>query len=1044
MSVGDGSMGDVTDEKAARWQILPPGGSSAPTPSAEQLRAAAPAAGVTVVVGGPGTGKTETLLAAVDARLTAGTSLSRLAVVVGSRREAQRIRRQVLRRTGSAQVAPRITTVHGLSLGWVREFAVGDVPWRLLAAPEQELRIRDLLDELGTQFWPPAYREAVQTRGFARQVRDVIARARQLSMDPADVARVAEAGGDVLFARLADFFEAYLTVSDFDGSLDYAELVYRTRLLLREPEVASAIMAGTDAIIADDIQALDPAQAGLLVDCAVLGIPVHAFGDPQQRIHAFRGATQDAFAALGAVPGARLFELRQGHRNVAAVGAAVAGISGRLSVTGAPPTPTAAPGVEGKVTARVFDDSASQWAHVAADLRNAVVVDGLAWGELAVIMRAGRSQLRPLARELARHGIPVEPAGDDGPLSGHHAVRVLLAGLGVAASPTGPAPDAVPDLLTSPLGRLDGLGLRRLGRALLKAHPGKGGSIELIARSVGEPDLLEACDASEARTVGLLAALLGAARASLASGAPVEEALWTLWDGTDWPAQLKREALSGSLHASGELDAVVALFEVAARRPHLAGASGARTFIAEVLGQEIAADTERELRPGVRGVNLMTAHASASGEWRRVWVVGVQEGSWPRMAAGGLLLDPDRLFTAGLLEAGPRSALGPERQLFHVACSRAREQLHVTSSDDETGSPSRFLDELGVTVQRVHGRPSERLGMSALVGELRRSATDSAMSQGMRRAAALRLARLDRAVDHEGAPWYRPAAPEGWWGGHATTGSTPDRVDPVVIQASRLQELLDCPRRWFLAGRARAEPPRASGASFGDVVHLLAQHAVTDGLGVPQLEEVLERAWEDMEFESAWLAQSELEEARAAITRFVRWQEATPALVLGVEVPFHVEVLVGSRTVALSGTVDRLELLDGRLRVVDLKTGRRLMRPADVRDHAQLGVYQLAAGLGAFDAHAPGVRSVAPPGLLLLRHGQAMPVLVTQATLNEAPTLPDEPLAVGPTWVHDALARAVAIIDSEEFPARRCGGCKWCPFFGSCPAWHRTGIEVGA
>ncbi len=1037
-------MGDVTHKKATRWRILPPAECSPATPSTEQMAAAAPAPGITVVVGGPGTGKTETLLAAVDARLSAGVSLSRMAVVVGSRREAQRIRRQVLRRSGSAQVAPRITTVHGLSLGWLREFAVGDVPWRLLAAPEQELRTRDLLDELGAEFWPSAYRDAVRTRGFARQVRDVIARARQLSLDPSDVTRAAEASGDELFARLADFFEAYLTVSDFDGSLDYAELVFRTRLLLREPNAASAILAGIDAIIADDIQSLDPAQAGLIVDCAALGIPVHAFGDPQQRIHAFRGATQDAFGVICAAPGVRVLELRQGHRNGAAVSAAVAGIRARLPAMGAPPTPCAAPGVEGEVTARVFDDQASEWAHLAADLRHAVVVDGLSWGDLAVILRAGSSQVLPLARELARYGVPVESSGDDGPLSGHFAVRALLAGLGVAASASGPAPEAVPGLLTSPLGRLDGLGLRRLGRALLKAHPGLGGSVELVARSVREPGLLAACDAPEAEAVVQLAGLLAQAHAVLVSGAPVEEALWTLWDGTDWPSDLRREALSGSPHAGGELDAMVALFEVAARRPHLTGPSGARTFIAEVLGQEIAADTGRELRPGARGVNLMTAHAAASGEWRRVWVVGVQEGSWPRTVERGLLLDPDRLSPGGLLEAGPRSVLGSERRLFHVACSRAREQLHITACVDETGSPSRFLDELGVTVERVHGRPSARLGPTALVGELRRAAEDAAMPEGMRRAAALRLARLDGTVDHDGAPWFRAAAPEAWWGAHRFTSSAPSRSDPVVIQASRLRDLLDCPRRWFLAGRARAEPVRAPGASFGDVVHLVAQHAVTDGLGSCELREVVERAWEDMVFESAWLAQSELEEALAAVERFARWHASTQAVVLGVEVPFTVEVLVGSRTIALTGTVDRLELLDGRLRVIDLKTGRKLLRPADVRDHAQLGVYQLAAGLGAFESYAPGVRSVAPPGLLLLRHGESMPVLVTQETLEEAPTLPDEPLAVGPTWVHDALAGAVAVIDSGEFPARRCGGCAWCPFSGSCPAWHRTGIEVGA
>ncbi|WP_231979089.1 hypothetical protein [Tessaracoccus coleopterorum] len=77
-------------------------------------------------------------------------------------------------------------------------------------------------------------RLALGTRAFARQLREVLARARQFSLDSEGLAALAGDAGDPLFASVAAFMEGYLTVGDFSGTLDYSELVYRTRLLLTE------------------------------------------------------------------------------------------------------------------------------------------------------------------------------------------------------------------------------------------------------------------------------------------------------------------------------------------------------------------------------------------------------------------------------------------------------------------------------------------------------------------------------------------------------------------------------------------------------------------------------------------------------------------------------------------------------------------------------------------------------------------------------------------------------------------------------------------
>ena len=54
----------------------------------------------------------------------------------------------------------------------------------------------------------------------------------------------------------------------------------------------------------------------------------------------------------------------------------------------------------------------------------------------------------------------------------------------------------------------------------------------------------------------------------IAAGDPAEQVLWTLWDGTDWPARLHRQSEAGgdgALQADHDLDALCALFAEAAR-----------------------------------------------------------------------------------------------------------------------------------------------------------------------------------------------------------------------------------------------------------------------------------------------------------------------------------------------------------------------------------------------------------------------------------------------------------------------------------------------
>ncbi|MBA2559102.1 MAG: ATP-dependent helicase [Propionibacteriales bacterium] len=566
--------------------------------------------------------------------------------------------------------------------------------------------------------------------------------------------------------------------------------------------------------------------------------------------------------------------------------------------------------------------------------------------------------------------------------------------------------------------------------------------------SLADPAFLAGFDDPLVRKPNRLARLLARTHEQLGAGGAAEEALWSLWVGTSWPRRLRAQVDRGSGSARSahrDLDAICALFEVAARGEEKQDHRGALVFLDEVEAQQIPADTLAER--GVRGesVRLLTAHRSKGLEWRMVVVAGVQEGGWPDLRRRGSLLQTDRLGCDGLVEPlGSAAMLAEERRLFYVAVTRARERLVVTavaSAEADGDQPSRLLDDLGLPVVSRHGRPPRLMSLPGLVAELRRVASDVHASSAMRRSAAARLAAL-AAETVGGQPMAPSADPAGWWGLRERTNSpTPVRPDdlPLHLSASGLSSILDCPLRWFLAREAAGESARTSSLGFGSVIHALADHMGRDtAVDARQLRLLLDSIWDQLDFDSPWIAARERVEADKAIDRFVKWHEGRDGRTyVASEVPFRVDVgLEESETVTLSGKVDRVERdSEGRLVVVDLKTSKKAPTAAAVAVDPQLGLYQLVVANGALAKACGDVGVSGGAELVQLRlDGAGGPKIQVQA-----PQAPDDD---GRKPVEVQLSTAAQVIRSERFDATVNGHCAMCDFAQMCPTRRRAGTVV--
>ncbi|MFB7358876.1 ATP-dependent helicase [Streptomyces gardneri] len=412
--------------------------------------------GPLLVLAGPGTGKTTTLVEAVAARMERGADPERLLVLTFSRKAAVELRDRMATRLGGRR-PPQATTFHSYCYALIRAHQDAELfaePLRLLSGPEQDLAVRELLAGqidlekagLGQVGWPDELRACLTTRGFADEVRAVLARSRELGLGPDALARFAERVGRPDWKAAAGFLAEYLDVLDLQGVLDYTELVHRA-----VPLAGSTRLPGYDAIYVDEYQDTDPAQVRLLRALTRGGRgTVVAFGDPDQSIYAFRGADVNGILDFpDAFGGGGVKVLGTSRRAGAGLLGATRLLTQRMPLTRLPSEKVRAhreltadrPG--GRAEAYTYPTASAEAENIADLLRRAHLEDGVPWQDMAVLTRAAAT-LPSLRRALTSAGVPVETDAADTPLRHEPAVSPLLLALRAVAKPqpTEPARDS--------------------------------------------------------------------------------------------------------------------------------------------------------------------------------------------------------------------------------------------------------------------------------------------------------------------------------------------------------------------------------------------------------------------------------------------------------------------------------------------------------------------------------------------------------------------------------------------------------------------------
>ena len=1023
------------------------------------------------MLAGPGTGKTTTIVEAVAHRIeTRGIDPERILVLTFSRKAAAELRERITARLRRTTREPLAMTFHSYAYALVRrEFVLaGDEPPRLLSAPEQLLEVRRMLRGEamdGAARWPERLRPALATRGFAEEVRDLLLRAAERGLDGRGLRQLGKHKGRDDWMAAASFLDRYAARFDLAPvpAYDYAEIVRIAAGLLGREATRQRERDAFDVVLVDEFQDSDPAQEALLQALAGDGRELIAVGDPDQSIYAFRGADVRALTefperfrtATGhEAPVVALQTSRRSGPILLAASRRVArrlprgpgGTAGHRDLRPAE-TPTAKH--SGQVRILVADSSTQEAALVADTLRRAHLADGVPWPAMAVLVRSATIQVPLLRRALTAAGVPVTVAGDELPLADEPGTRPLLMLLRCALKPATLDELTAAELLSGPLGGTDALGLRRLRRALslaaAQADPQAASVRDPIAQALLDPRDLTLIPDSVAAPASRVANLLRTARDAIAANGNAEDVLWAIWDASGLAGTWQQASeLGGPAGAAADrdLDVVLALLDKAAHFTDTMPPGAPGLFADSLSSQEIAGDTLAERAAREDSVKILTAHRSKGLEWDVVIVAGVQEETWPDLRLRGSLLGVDELAEAATspehhgrdvdIPMLAAKLLAEERRLFYVAITRARRLLVVTAAggEDTDQRPSRFLtelagaesDEQSVAIDRVAEGGHRWLSMPALVADLRRTAADTTRPEPLRQAAAAQLARL-------AAAGARGANPRDWYALTELSDAGPI-VAPgqaVRLSPSQVESFTKCGLRWLLeaaVGAGRSDVLR----HLGTVIHAAAVLTAT-GASERAVADRIDEIWHHLDFGSVWYSGKQRALAEKMVRKFLDWHAANPRELVAVEQALKVRI----GQVEITGRVDRLEEDDqGRAVVVDLKTGASSPREDELDRHPQLGVYQLAVLLGAFERFG----LAEPGGAELVQVGKAG--LTARAKVQRQPALADDS---DPGWAKELVETVAAGMAGPFFEARINPGCRTCPVASCCPV-HPDGDQV--
>jgi DNA helicase-2/ATP-dependent DNA helicase PcrA len=712
-----------------------PASPGAITPETPQARAVHHRGGPLLVVGGAGSGRTQTLVDRFAALVADGVAPEEILLLTRGAAAAEALRARVEDALGDRPFEELpVLPIHGMCARLLRDEALeaGIDPFAVTATPADRLALLlDRVEELTLRRHdlrgrPAAVLGAVIAR--IDRLKEAGIRPRRFS----EWAAALPEDGSERVEREREFaglFEAHDRLLLEQGLLDVGELVLRVcELLEQRPHVRARVAGRWRHVLVDDLEDATPAQLRVITLLAAEHGELIATADDDQAVDEPRGVAARLRGLLGARIGGRAVEvavlgrsLRCPERVVTAAEAVVAPIADRLE-EGWSGTDVVGSGVEGDVRLWRCASERAQAQAVAAAVER-LLREGVAPGRIGVLVRSVRSEGQELAVALEERALPFRLAGAAA-FFGQAEVRDVLAWLRLLVNPNDAG--AVVRALSRPPIELHAVDL---ARCIQIAKRRKLDMVSGLAAATESPQL-----PPEARERVLAFLKLHRQAASTLDTTRPDLFVHRLIERLGLRRQ---QVFAAQADVVERLVSLAHVGELAASYVRRAPQATPREFarwlaaVAEAGGGIADPEDQDGAPPRDDAVAVLPLHGAKGLEFDHVFVCGLQSSRMP--GARRVAVEP---IPAGLLGDDAAAGAGDSREehvaemrrVLHVAMTRAREGLVLAyAAHSERGAPqhpSPFAEEVRAALGEEWEDLEEELfgpdeALHAAIGQLR-------------------------------------------------------------------------------------------------------------------------------------------------------------------------------------------------------------------------------------------------------------------------------------------------------------------------------------
>ena len=694
-----------------------------------QRQAASHLDGPLVVFAGAGSGKTRIITHRIAWLIEQGVKPWEILAVTFTNKAALEMRHRVEALTPMAGRC-LISTFHSACARWLREFAPDlgfTADFTIYDDSDQLVAIKKILAEMNIK---------LDEENTAQDYRSAINRVKTMAMLPNDE-RLAHEYSDQMPLVGVQVYKRYQEYLAKCNAMDFGDLIMNVLLLLRRNDgVRELLQERYQYILVDEYQDTNRTQFELIARLAERRQNLFVVGDDDQSIYSWRGAVPSNIIDFDKVyPSAKKITMEQNYRcSGTIVEAASAMVCHNVVRVNKRLFTDKAPG--DLIDYRLETDNEIEAWWVTSSIKDEKV--RFAYADVAIFYRTN-SQSRLLEDALRREDIPYQIYGTVR-FYDRAEVKDLMAYIRVLINPSDDV--SVKRILNVPT-----RGIGKKAESTLDLESIKRGlplmaTIEALIKEGGK----------QALKLAAFAGLIAKLRLELLA-APVATVLERILQATGYVAYVEKK------HAELAQDKMENIHELGAALADFAAATPSGQ-LSEWLQKVTLVSSEVEAKGGV---SMMTLHSAKGLEFRRVFIVGMEEGLLPHRSS-----------------SDDKAGLEEERRLFYVGMTRAKEKLSLVSAYRRrtfntwaANRPSRFLAE----IPHRHFAP---VSVAEASHEAHAAAHSYAGDQGHR-----------YEYEYEDPSATRAAATQvtvGQWVGHPTYGK--GTVEELVIEHAVLKAVV--------------------------------------------------------------------------------------------------------------------------------------------------------------------------------------------------------------------------------------------------------------